>query len=72
MDSKRIDVELQLCVLRHLEALSKTDTTFLLNQTGTSVSHRGVGRVPEEADHLGVRGRAGEGHVAVPEGAIDL
>lgn len=26
----------------------------------------------EEADHLGVRGWAGEGHVAVPEGAVDL
>ena len=28
--------------------------------------------MPEEADHLGVRGGAGEGHVAVPEGAVDL
>lgn len=28
--------------------------------------------MPEEADHLGVRRRAGEGHVAVPEGAVDL
>lgn len=36
------------------------------------VAHRGVGGVPEEADHLGVRGWAGEGHVAVSEGAVDL
>lgn len=36
------------------------------------VAHRGVGGVPEEADHLGVRGWAGEGHVAIPEGAVDL
>lgn len=28
--------------------------------------------MPEEADHLGVRGRADQGHVAVPEGAVDL
>lgn len=28
--------------------------------------------MPEEADHLGVRSWADEGHVAVPEGAIDL
>ncbi len=28
--------------------------------------------MPEEANHLGVRGGADEGHVAVSEGAIDL
>lgn len=28
--------------------------------------------MPEEANHLGVRCGAGEGHIAVPEGAIDL
>lgn len=28
--------------------------------------------MPEEADHLGVRGGADKGHVAVSEGAIDL
>lgn len=28
--------------------------------------------MPEEADHLGVGGGAGQGHVAVPEGAVDL
>lgn len=35
-------------------------------------AHGGVGRVPEEANHLGVRGGADEGHVAVSESAIDL
>lgn len=35
-------------------------------------AHRGVGRVSEKADHLGVRGGADEGHVAVSEGAVDL
>lgn len=28
--------------------------------------------MPEETNHLGVRGGADEGHVAVPEGAVDL
>lgn len=36
------------------------------------MSHRGVGCVPEEANHLGVCSGADEGHVAVSEGAIDL
>ena len=35
-------------------------------------AHRGAGRVPEEANHLGVRGGADEGHVAVSESAVDL
>lgn len=34
--------------------------------------HRGVNGVPEEANHLGVRRGADQGHVAIPEGAIDL
>lgn len=28
--------------------------------------------MPEVANHLGVRGGADQGHVAVPEGAVDL
>lgn len=35
-------------------------------------AHRGVGCMPEEANHLGVSGGADQGHVAVSEGAIDL
>lgn len=35
-------------------------------------SHRGVCSLPKKANHLGVRGRANKGHVAVSESAIDL
>lgn len=60
----------------HLESSSmeasckqSSDKAFIRSRQG---AHRGVGRVPEEANHLGVRGRADEGHVAVSERAIDL
>lgn len=58
------------CPYQQTQTVNTASKRILINRG--KASHRGVGRVPEEANHLGLGSRADQSHVAVPEGAVDL